>query len=153
MEKCYLTWNDITTCSKMLTKAIVSSGKRFDYIIGIPRGGLIPATILSHKLKIPMINPDMVGSGQSILVVDDISDTGKTFQKVSCSNNHWVKSHDVCYTYVALYMRKGSSFKPDHVAHQIDGNGWVIFPWESDEFAKPESWDEQDVENLLMRKN
>lgn len=72
---------------------------KFDVIIGLTRGGLIPAVRLSHMMDTPMLpfNPHMLHSNgdergkikipispaviRRILIVDDISDTGKTFVK------------------------------------------------------------------------
>lgn len=71
-----------------------------DYIVGITRGGLVPALKLSHYLNVPMetlkisLRGDVAGTecesncwmaedaydGKNILVVDDINDTGATIE-------------------------------------------------------------------------
>ena len=69
---------------------------RPDYIVGLTRGGLIPAVIMSNTLNIPMhtlkvnLRDHVEGSesnlwmsedalnGKNILIVDDINDTGAT---------------------------------------------------------------------------
>jgi hypoxanthine phosphoribosyltransferase len=69
---------------------------RPDYIVGLTRGGLVPAVIMSNALDIPMhtlkvnLRDHVEGSesncwmsedafnGKNILIVDDINDTGAT---------------------------------------------------------------------------
>ena len=62
-----------------------------DSVMGLPRGGLIPAVMISHELGIPLvINPT-----KNTLVVDDINDTGHTLDKAvteSYSDNALSKS-------------------------------------------------------------
>ena len=52
-DKKYYTWKQIHKMSTHLAKLV--EPKFFTHIIGISRGGCIPATIISHKLDIPMI--------------------------------------------------------------------------------------------------
>ena len=42
-------------CQVIARKVVMSDVKDYDYILGINRGGLIPAVILSHMLKVPHI--------------------------------------------------------------------------------------------------
>jgi len=79
---------------------------RPDYVVGLTRGGLVPATMLSHYLEVPMetlkvslrddnngpesnlwMAEDAFGEGQevakNILIVDDINDSGATL--------NWIK--------------------------------------------------------------
>lgn len=82
-----------------------------DYIVGITRGGLVPALKLSHYLNVPMetlkisLRGDVAGTecesncwmaedaydGKNILVVDDINDTGATIE--------WLKNDWSCSAY------------------------------------------------------
>ena len=79
-----------------LLKKIEVSKRKFDYILALSRGGLVPGVVLSHKLKIPLIPqmwstrdykslnvhttwiPDQIKEGKKFLVVDDIYDSGET---------------------------------------------------------------------------
>ena len=94
-DKKFYTWKQIHKMSTHLAELV--EPKFFTHIIGLSRGGCIPATIISHRLDIPMIPitlstrdhakemvPDFpVGHGDGvnyidiykILVVEDIKDT------------------------------------------------------------------------------
>ena len=52
MEKIYLTWKDIEDAVTSLAHRIKESGIEITSIYGLPRGGLIPAVMLSHKLNV-----------------------------------------------------------------------------------------------------
>ena len=89
-------------------------------VYGIPRGGLIPAIIISHRLNIPL----MSHTGLGILVIDDISDSGKTFFNMATQNFHSMGL--TC----SLYVRKTSRFYPELYVKQIDSDDWLVFPYE-----------------------
>ena len=61
-----------------ISKEIIKKKWQIRNIYGIPRGGLIIATVLSHILNIPVITHER-NINEDTLIVDDISDTGKTY--------------------------------------------------------------------------
>jgi xanthine phosphoribosyltransferase len=78
-----------------ICKQIGAGGWRPNYIVGLTRGGLLPAVMISHYLDIPMQSLDIslrdggtctsnlgmgedAYEGKNILVVDDINDQGTT---------------------------------------------------------------------------
>jgi uncharacterized protein len=115
MKKIHLSWSQIKIACLNLSNQILDSAWRPDYIVGISRGGLIPATMLSHYLHVPM-KPLMVSfrdNGEcvsdlgmaedafgvdpntkeynpsykkNILIIDDINDTGSTIEWIK---NDW----------------------------------------------------------------
>lgn len=54
MKKVYYNWNDVEGAVLEIARSIVASDWRPDYIVGITRGGAIPAVMLSQFFKIPM---------------------------------------------------------------------------------------------------
>lgn len=142
--------NQVDVGVKAITKRVE---RPVDHIIGIVRGGMIPATIVSHKLnisKVYSIGTKLYVGGKktadftmyqdcikdntetfdnsTILIIDDISDTGETFRHVS----KYIKSSckDVTILTAALYMRAGSRYVPTFIHKQLNNNKWVRFPFE-----------------------
>src|SRR3989344_4282931 len=79
------TWEEFASDVEKIARTIESWGKKFRYVYGIPRGGLVLAVCLSHRLKIEHLTlhptSEQVDVGfKSILIVDDIADTGKTLE-------------------------------------------------------------------------
>lgn len=159
MQKTYLNWDQIEELTDNIVKQVRSSGKKYDWIIGLNRGGLIPSVRLSHKMKIihgvltvthydgekllAEVKKDLYISGakmikphHNILVVDDIADTGiclkesvKTLKKVDPD----AQKIDTA----TLFYKPKSIVVPTYYAEQVDNDIWVEFPWE--QVAKVES--------------
>lgn len=128
-----------------------------EYIIGLARGGLIPAVIISHALNIPMIaanyssvngrgddrnhdnklppivGPIVSGTGQlphmpELLLVDDLTDSGNTMREVY---DHYTGLGHKVRT-ACLYHKEGSVHVPDFCWKRLpEDAGWIIFPFEN----------------------
>ena len=89
-QKLFLSWGDIDNLIEDLCYHIQPNKKKpliFESVTGLPRGGLIPAVMVSHKLGIPFIEVETLNpiegwkmKNKNTLVVDDICDSGKTLQ-------------------------------------------------------------------------
>ena len=55
ISKYFMTNNEMVNLCHELARQIRASKEQFDFIYGIPRGGLIPAVYLSHILDIPLM--------------------------------------------------------------------------------------------------
>lgn len=145
MDKVYLTWWQVD-------RAIFSLADKLreykpDVIVGIARGGLIPAVRLSHILgdvelriidvkfytdinehtEMPKIVIPIHGDlkDKRVVIVDDVSDTGKTLQVVI----NEVKRLGASEIRVAcLAMKPWTSVEPDFYVFRTDK--WIVFPWE-----------------------
>jgi len=117
-----LTWNDYQTHVSEVSRQINLSGKKYNYITGIPRGGLIPAIMISHILNIPFIENSKLWTidYRQSLLIDDISDSGKTLKKYSEVID---KASIVCR--ISLLER------PKYYSLIVPENQWVMFPYES----------------------
>ena len=98
MVKRKISWNEFQGLVAKICRDIANSEWRPDYIVGITRGGLLPAVMISQYFDVPCETlkvslRDHVGenptesnlwmaedafNGKKILVVDDINDTGAT---------------------------------------------------------------------------
>ncbi|MFH1612213.1 MAG: hypothetical protein ABIB46_00530 [bacterium] len=112
----FLTWEQFDKDCKKIYQWAEKEG--FQSIYGPPRGGLVLGVKLSHMLKIPlMISKDDVTP--HTLIVDDISDTGKTlknFEQIGCK-------------IATLYYHKQSKVIPDFWIHEKT-NKYIKYPWE-----------------------
>jgi len=124
-KKVFVTWNDIDHQVEKLANKI----KNVDYVVGIPRGGLVVAVIMSHKLGIKHITIDHLEKleefnlnidKKKILIVDDISDFGQTLK-------HFKKQG---YTTATLDVRNTTVTKPDFYCNWLETTDWIVYPWE-----------------------
>ena len=82
-DKIILSWKDSENVIDKVVEKIENLEKKPFYLYGIPRGGLIPATWISHKtgIKYQQINSAQISKMADlshILIIDDICDSGKT---------------------------------------------------------------------------
>ena len=143
-----LSWADVEQAVNIIINRI--GNKKYDYVIGIANGGLIPATLIAKKLKLKALSVGITSYENTeqlktitmwssindinypynygtCLIVDDISDSGKTF--------HFLKKYYLteveCLTdYAALVVKPKTSFIPDYFAMSVSNDVWVKFPWE-----------------------
>ena len=116
----HLSWYNFEIFIKELAFKIKKSNTIYTDIYGIPRGGLIIAVKLSHLLNIPV--SDTIS--QHTLIVDDISDSGKTLSILFKTLRF---KHDTA----CLFMRYDTNFIPTFCYCIIKNNNWIEFPWES----------------------
>lgn len=98
---------DFHTDIRNLAQKIQDDRKEWfpDVVVGLTRGGLIPAVCLSHRLGVPMVAintsselvvhdvtsfPNLRSSYSNILVVDDMVDTGKQLKQLF---SYWFGNH------------------------------------------------------------
>jgi hypoxanthine phosphoribosyltransferase len=101
-------------------------------IIGIARGGIIPAVHLSHMFNIPYINYEQmlyygITSVDKYLFVDDIVHSGKTLDRI----NFYV-NNDKKHRFVSLIKNDAAPTDGRLWTYggEIGKNCWIIFPWE-----------------------
>lgn len=107
---------------EVLAMNISKSENQINYIGGLPRGGLIPAVLLSHKLNIPFISSiNFLRTPGNILVIDDICDTGKTLNPFRYEEN--------IYT-ATLHYKQSASLEPDFWWRLVGEDEYIYYPWE-----------------------
>lgn len=147
------TWNQIYTLLLRQASRICSSGFKPDVIVGVSRGGLVPARILSDLLDNPNLasvkvecyvgigeaknKPKLTQclsadvGGKRVLVVDEVADSGKSLKLAVA---HVVERGAREVKTATLYYKPQSTFKPDF--YEVETGCWVVFPWELYETVK-----------------
>jgi hypoxanthine phosphoribosyltransferase len=154
-KKVYYSWQDIEDMTSDIVQQIAVDGDGFkpDYVVGLTRGGLIPATMMSHYFEVPMhtleiklrdhaVEPESnkwmaqdALDGKKILIVDDINDTGDTLAWIK---QDWNKSGNINWEanvrFAVLIENEPSKFgDTDYVSKFINKNEepqWIVYPWE-----------------------
>jgi len=139
-DKLRLSWDDI----ELAISNLIPQLRQTKLIIGIARGGLIPAVMLSNRLGVPMTmveassyNSDLKrgkltlnipthimsnADTKHVTIVDDILDTGTTMEAIQPV---WPHS-----TAAVLVSKKPNALMPHHFVFSVSSETWVIFPWE-----------------------
>ena len=161
MKKVYFSDKDVNGFVHSIIRQMVLDGFKPDYVVGITRGGLNPALMISHYLEIPMHTlkvslrdddhcetnlwmAEEAYTGKNILIVDDINDSGSTLNWVmedwekSVSlpiDETWDHTWNKSVKFAVLVDNENSAFGlVDYVGMSInkfDDPSWIIFPWEN----------------------
>jgi len=140
-------WNDIEQYLLGLSYKLIFSKNVFDELICIYRGGACPSRILADFLNIKKINTitiqyyedinkhkeaPIIGqaftvnlTGKTILICDDISDTGKSLKTVK---HYLMQQGCTSIITVTIYVKPWTEFIPDYYSQKTDK--WIVFPWE-----------------------
>ena len=144
------TWADVDRWADELASKVRASGHLPATLVGLTRGGWVPARLLADRLAIKRIvsgraqhwgitatksgaaelTEGLSGPvrGQDVLVVDDITDTGESLR---LATEH-VRDGGATRVESATFLHIGhSKFVPTYWAEEIprDAWVWVVFPW------------------------
>lgn len=154
MKKEEISWGHYFDLMQQLTTIISTyAQEKFDLVVGISRGGLMPALIMSQAWDVPLDiivtssydkedqqtqlkigKPSYlcfldINKNSKILIVDDLVDSGKTMEAVV--NLYKEKGFKNIKTSVLIYKRS-SEFDPDYFAAGSDEDVWIEFPYEKE---------------------
>jgi len=123
IQKVFLSWGDVQAAVEILANRITNSDIKIEAIGGLPRGGLIPAVMLSHKLNIPFISQAQLQTTTgNILIVDDICDSGLTLKRFKFEEN--------VYT-ATLHYKTTAEYEPHFWWKLAHTKEWIVYPWEN----------------------
>ena len=145
-EKSYFTIDDMKTALSEIIGQMESTNFTPEIIFSINRGGCIPGVYLSHGINVqhkvidvqlrddtnsPNLEPltNIILAYNNILIIDDINDTGSTFNFLKQS----LKNYNRKIYYASLIENKTSTFKVNFFGKIIDKSvdpKWIVFPWE-----------------------
>jgi len=121
IPKHFVTWQEVEDFISDVIREY--KDKKVTGVYGLPRGGLIFAVMLSHRLHIPML----VSPIEGCMIVDDICDSGESL--VHYVNNA-SGNEELDYTIVTMYYKQNKlGIVPDFWKDEKN-NEWIVFPWE-----------------------
>lgn len=146
-EKAFpVSWDQFHRDARALAWRVSSVQKEWKAIVCITRGGLVPAAIISRELGIRVIETVSVASyhdyanqgdiyvlkeispelmekeGDGILIVDDLTDTGKTAGLVRAM---MPKAH-----FATVYAKPKGMPLVDTFITEVSQDTWIYFPWD-----------------------
>ena len=146
MNKLIIDQYKMTGLVSKIAREITIGDWKPDYIVGLTRGGLIPAVMLSHYLNVPMwtlnvslrdnnegesnlwMAEDALGPNSKERFVEDENDIGGILEAAS----------DL--------LEQGSTYKNILIVDDINDSGatfnWIINDWKTSCFPDDDSWDE-----------
>lgn len=146
-EKAFpVSWDQFHRDARALAWRLSSRKGEWDCIVSITRGGLVPAAIVSRELDIrvietvsiasyhdynnqgeikvlkPVADNLLVDGGERVLIVDDLTDTGKTAQVV---RDMMPKAH-----FATVYAKPKGVPLVDSFVTEVSQDTWIYFPWD-----------------------
>lgn len=149
-----VSWDELHRNGKALAWKLLDKGP-WKGIVTITRGGLVPAAIVARELEIRIIEtvcavgyhfddanpsqaegveiikqPANIGDGEGWLVVDDLTDTGRTFEVL---RQMMPKAH-----FASIYAKPKGKPTVDTFVTEVSQDTWIYFPWDIDlQFSQP----------------
>jgi len=141
----YISWDEYGNLAGALAEKVRAAGESFDLVIGIARGGLPVAMVVSDHLnvKIDFINvksysgiakrgdPQILSTltegigGKKVLLVDDLVDQGDTMRIVK---GYLSQQKPRLLQTAVLFKKPWSRTEPDYYLEVVDK--WIVFPFE-----------------------
>ena len=142
-----VSWDQFHRDARALAWRLADNGQEWRAMVCITRGGLVPAAIISRELNIRMIETVCVASyhdydtqgqmkvlkgitpeitkdgGEGVLIVDDLTDTGKTAAEVRAM---LPKAH-----FAAVYAKPKGRPLVDTYITEVSQDTWIHFPWDT----------------------
>jgi xanthine phosphoribosyltransferase len=140
-----VSWDQFHRDARALAWRLTAAGP-FRAIVCITRGGLVPAAVIARELDVRLIETVCVASyhdyknqgelailkgitpevaadeGAGVLVVDDLTDTGKTARIV---RDMLPKAH-----FAAIYAKPAGRPLIDTFVTEVSQDTWIYFPWD-----------------------
>lgn len=162
----WVSWDDYHSLIERLALNVHESGWKFDKILCLARGGVRVGDVLSRIYDLPLgilatsSYREAAGTQQGqldiaqfititrgtlegrVLLVDDMVDTGNTFNKVRDHLVHQFPAITELRTAV-LWWKGHSLATPDYFVEQLPTNPWIHQPFEDYDSLRPhqlETW-------------
>ncbi|MBR2033124.1 MAG: xanthine phosphoribosyltransferase [Alphaproteobacteria bacterium] len=141
IEKLFINWDDFHHHTKQLAQDLLSK-RKFNRIVAISRGGLVPAGILAYEMNIRNCDTinissydddvkredadieqkfDLSNIDEQTIFIDDLSDSGRTIKTI---RKQYPAAHIAC-----VYVKPNSDVQPDSFYCKLPDK-WIVFPWD-----------------------
>ncbi len=143
-KKLWYKWDEMRRDVNTLCRDITLDKFDPQVLVGLSRGGLTPGVMMSHWMQKPFkpIKTSLRDypewedylpkkTDERVLIVDDICDSGETFQRIS----DFIKERGVGVEvrFASLWWNNECDFEPHYYVQECakDTEGiWIHFPWE-----------------------
>tara|TARA_R100001163_G_scaffold18817_1_gene16616 strand:+ start:134 stop:577 length:444 start_codon:yes stop_codon:yes gene_type:complete len=147
MEEQHIPYDEIGILARVIARRVQDSND-VSHVVGLARGGLIPATIISYALDVPLLSygiSSYKGSKKTdsfyinqalnlvdlprnanLLIVDDICDTSDTMKYIA----NKISLAGIKYSTACICTKKEHTEWLDHYGVVVSDNKWIVFPWE-----------------------
>jgi xanthine phosphoribosyltransferase len=155
-ELYYLPYEAFLADLEAIARQLDEDSWKPDFLVGVGRGGLVPAAYLSHRTGVTMLSVDHSSGdaafadelleklaaksrdGSRILIVDDINDSGSTIAYLrDALTGHGCREEHI--RVAVLVNNVSSKARVEYAGTHMDRSAdkrWFVFPWEA--VAKPE---------------
>ncbi len=143
----HISWDQIHRDARALAWRLDGKGPddgTWKAVVAITRGGMAPAMIIARELDLRTVDtisiksydhqrqseakvlkspdPDIMGDGEGILIIDDLVDTGNTLKIVK---NLYPKAH-----IATVYAKPKGKPMVDTYITEVSQDTWIFFPWD-----------------------
>ena len=143
----HVSWDQIHRDARALAWRLDGKGPDnggWKAVVGVTRGGLVPAMIVARELDIRRVDTisvksynhqtqgapevikapqaDLMGDGTGILIVDDLVDSGKTLEVVRAL---YPNAH-----FATIYAKPSGKPMVDSYITEVSQDTWIFFPWD-----------------------
>lgn len=146
-----VSWDQLHRDCRALTWKLLNLDRKWEGIVVITRGGMIPGAIIARELGMrlidsisvrtysyqeitdePVVLNDVTATkeGEGFLLVDDLVDTGKTARFV---RERLPKAH-----FATVYAKPEGKPLVDTFVTEVSQDTWIYFPWDLElNYAEP----------------
>ena len=148
-ERDIVTWDELDRLVRVLAESL--AGRRFDVMLAITRGGMVPAGMLAYRLRLrdilvaaveyydergqPAPQPrffqfpaDPLLRGKRVLIVDEVWDSGTTIHAVT---ERVRQAGGSPVTAVLHYKPERSTVPGRPDVHAVETDHWVVYPFKA----------------------
>ncbi len=143
-------WPEVERWADTIAEKVRAAGRVPSTLVGLTRGGWVPARLLSDRLGVrrivslraqhwgvtatrdgrAVLSEGLSGSvaSETVLLVDDLTDTGESLELAA----EHIRAAEPSRLETAAFLHIGhSKFVPTYFAEEISRDAWVwvVFPW------------------------